>query len=139
MSSPHVYGHNFFQSFERRGGSCLTRLAPTLASPCPSTLKMSTHMSTITSPGTVMAALPQNNPALEALQAYKQRDLSKGTRGFHNSRYSRPDSRRLCSRSEIQSSRKCSYYEAELLQNYSVKPLPGCRPIPTERAWLESV
>jgi len=41
--------------------------------------KMSTHMSTITSPGTVMAALPQNNPALEALQTYKQRDLSKGT------------------------------------------------------------
>jgi len=31
-----------------------------------------------------MAALPQNNPALEALQAYKQRDLSKGTRGFPN-------------------------------------------------------
>lgn len=28
-----------------------------------------------------MAALPQHNPALEALQTYKQRDLSKGTRG----------------------------------------------------------
>ena len=86
-----------------------------------------------------MAALPQNNPALEALQAYKQRDLSKGSWGFPNSSYRRADSGRLCSRSEIQSSWKCSYHEAELLQNYGVKSFPGCRPIPTERAWLESV
>jgi len=101
--------------------------------------KMSTHMSTITSPGTVMAVLPQNNPALEALQTYKQRDLSKGTRRVLNLRDSRTDARHLYSRSEIQSGRKCSYYEAELLQDYSVKPLPGSRSIPTERAFLEGV
>ena len=86
-----------------------------------------------------MAILPQNNPALEALQTYKQRDLSKGTRGVPNLRDGRTDSRHLSSRSEIQSSRKCPYYEAELLQDYSVKPLPGSRSISTEGAGLEGV
>jgi hypothetical protein len=86
-----------------------------------------------------MAALPQNNPALEALQTYKQRDLSKGTRAFSNASHRRADSERLRSRSEIQSSRKCSHYEAELLQDYGIKPLPGSRPIPAERAQLEGV
>jgi hypothetical protein len=93
----------------------------------------------ITSPGTVTAALSQNNPALEALQTYKQRDLSKGTRAFPNSSDRRVDSGRLRSRSEIQSSRKCPYYEAELLQDYGIKPLPSSRPIPAERDWLEGV
>jgi len=43
------------------------------------------------------------------------------------------------SRSEIQSSRKCSYYEAELLQDYSIKSLPGSRSVLTEGAGLENV
>jgi len=90
---------------------------------------MSTHLSTITSPGTAIAIFPQNNPALEALQTYKQRDLSKGTRSClkHQPNSWRPHPRFLisCCLTISCGIHAISSVEALYLAAVCFQPVPG--------------
>lgn len=66
--------------------------------------------------------------ALSALDAYKQRDSSKGPSPFpppfpaNHPRSHRP----------LQGRRQCPHHEAELLQDHLQQQIPGCHPVPPQ-------
>lgn len=97
-----------------------------------------THSRSLPSVWTAQDSLGDIAEALDALETYKKKDVSKGTYPTHlRTEISDTLNATSVSRRTIQSRWQCTNNAAELLQDYCIQSISGSHPIPPERAWLE--